>query len=273
MAKFEEFKEIKLQDLAIGFGQVRLSDVGKDIDELAESIKKQGLLQPIVVCPAEKEGKYEILLGQRRVQACQMLQKDTILAAVIDEKVDPITAKVISLTENLLRRDLNRRDLIDVCTALYKKYGSMKDVAESTGLPYHKVRVYVKYDRLKPELRKLVDNNEIDIKAALRAQDAASASGTYNPNDAVKFAAEMKSLDSTQQTELVRKRESEPDVSADDVIETVKSGPESTEIRVKLGKVEYHSLDKYAKAEETTVEDAATTLITEGLTSKGLLED
>ena len=67
MAKLKEFKEIKLQDLAIGKGQVRLSEVGKDIDELAESIKKQGLLQPIVVCPAEKEGKYEILLGQRRV--------------------------------------------------------------------------------------------------------------------------------------------------------------------------------------------------------------
>jgi ParB family chromosome partitioning protein len=273
MAKLAEFKEIKLQDLVIGKGQVRLSEVGKDIDELAESIKKQGLLQPIVVCPAEKKGKYEVLLGQRRIQAFQMLQRDTILAAVLDEKVDTITAKVISLTENLVRRDLNRRDMIDVCTALYKKYGSMKDVADSTGLPYHKVRDYVKYDRLKPELRKLVDNNEIDVKTALRAQDAASASGEYNPDDAKKFAIEMKSLDSTQQVELVRKRETDPDVAATDVIEAVKSGPSSTEIKLKLGIVEYRSLNKYAKAEETTIEDAAMTLITEGLTSKGVLEE
>lgn len=273
MAKLKEFKEIKLQDLAIGEGQVRLSNVGKDIDELAESIKKQGLLQPIVVCPAKKEGKYEVLLGQRRVQAYQVLQKDTILAAVLDERVDPITAKVISLTENLVRRDLNRRDMIDVCTVLYKKYGSMKDVADATGLPYEKVRSCVHYDRLKPELRKMVDNKMIDQKVALRAQDAASASGKYNPDDAIKFATEMKSLDSTQQADLVRKRESDPDVPANDAIEAVKSGPKSTEIKLKLGVVEYRSLDKYAKAEETTLEDAAMTLITEGLTNKGVLEE
>jgi len=273
MAKLTEFREIKLQDLAIGKGQVRLSDVSKDIDELAESIKKQGLLQPIVVCPAEKEGKYEILLGQRRTEACERLGKETILAAVLDKRVDPITAKVMSLTENLVRRGLNRRDMIDVCTVLYKRYGSMKDVADSTGLPYHKVCACVNYDRLKPELRKMVDNQMIDQKAALRAQDAASASGKYNPDDAIKFATEMKSLDSTQQTEIVRKREADPDIPANDLIETVKSGPKSTEIKLKLGTVAYSSLDKYARAEETTIEDAAMTLITEGLTNKGVLEE
>ena len=99
--------------------------------------------------------------------------------------MDERDAKVLSVTENLIRRDLNRKDLIDVCTYLYKQYDSMKDVADKTGLPYNKVREYVKYDRLKPELKKLVDNNDVELKTALRAQDAAAAGGDSNPQEAV----------------------------------------------------------------------------------------
>src|SRR5436309_2261048 len=103
MPEIRELKEIPLKDLVIGKGQVRLSNVGKDLDELAESIRVVGLLEPIVVTPTEKPGQYEILTGQRRFLAHEQLKKDSILAVVLKEKVDPITAKIISLTENLVR--------------------------------------------------------------------------------------------------------------------------------------------------------------------------
>src|SRR5438552_3518111 len=152
-AKIVEVKELPMSDLVIGKGQVRLSDVGKGIDELAASIDKIGQLEPIVVAPSSEKGKFEILTGQRRFLACKQLKKDKILACILEERVDEIEAKVISLTENLLRLDINRKDLIDACTMLYRKYGSIKDVASETGLPYNEVRLYVRYDRLKPELR------------------------------------------------------------------------------------------------------------------------
>ena len=57
------------------------------------------------------------------------------LAAILDEKVDEATAKVISITENLVRRDPPLNDLIDACTALFKRYGSVKSVAQELGLP------------------------------------------------------------------------------------------------------------------------------------------
>src|SRR5262245_57228077 len=129
METVKEIKEVKLDDLVISKGQVRLSGVGEEIEELAASINKIGLLEPIVVCPAEKKGQFEILTGQRRFLAHRMLKKDTILACILDKRVDETTAKVISVTENLVRKDLNRRDLITACTALYKLYGSVKDVA------------------------------------------------------------------------------------------------------------------------------------------------
>ena len=66
MAKIIEYREIPLDELVIGKGQARTQDLAKGIDELAISIKAQGLLQPIVVCPARESGKLEILTGQRR---------------------------------------------------------------------------------------------------------------------------------------------------------------------------------------------------------------
>ena len=166
MAKIKGIKDIPLEDLVIGKGQVRVRDVGKEIDELADSISKVGLLEPIVVCPAEKAGKFQILTGQRRFLAHQQLRKKTIMALILDEPVDEMSAKALSLTENLIRRDLNSRDLIDACTALYKKYGSVQAVADETGLPHYKVAQYVKYERLPKELRALVDADECERHAA-----------------------------------------------------------------------------------------------------------
>ena len=87
-----------MDSLEIGKGQVRLRDVGKDIDELAASIAKVGLLEPIVVAPGSAPGKFEIITGQRRFLAHKKLGAETIMAAVLDTAVDETEAKVISVT-------------------------------------------------------------------------------------------------------------------------------------------------------------------------------
>jgi ParB family chromosome partitioning protein len=268
-ANIVDVKELPLSSLVIGKGQVRLRDVGKDIDELAASIAKIGLLEPIVVCPAKEKGKFEILTGQRRYLAHMQLKKEKIMACILDREVDDTEAKVISVTENMVRRDLNRKDLIDACTALYRKYGSIKDVAEDTGLPYQKVSLYVKYDRLAPELKKLVDENEVDMKVALRAQDAASVSGKYNPEEAIVIAKEFSRMSGAQQARVVKKREEDPTVEVSDVIEAAKTGEKITQIVVTIGAALHHSLKLYAKDEDTSIDDAACTLIEESLSGKG----
>lgn len=273
MARIVEIKEIPLEDLVIGKGQVRLSQVGRDISELAESIRKMGLLEPILVCPSDRPGKYEIITGQRRFLAHQELQCRTILAAVLDERVDEPTAKILSITENLVRLDLNRKDLIDACTYLFKKYGSVDIVCEETGLPKAKVKEYIKYDRLKPELKDLVDRGEVDIKTALRAQDAAGAGGDYAPEDAIKLAKEMARMSGVQQNKIVKEREQEPSRPVDEVIESAKTGAKVTQIIVTLGANAHRSLQAYAKEEGTSQDDAARALIEEGLATKGYLKE
>jgi ParB family chromosome partitioning protein len=267
--KIVDTKEIPLSSLVIGKAQVRVRDVGKDIDELAASIAKVGQLEPIVVCPAKEKGKFEILTGQRRFLAHKQLKKDKIMACILDREVDETEAKVISVTENLVRRDLNRKDLIDACTALYRKYGSIKDVADETGLPYPKVALFVKYDRLAPEMKKLVDNSEVDLQVALRAQDAASVSGKFKPEEAVVLAKELSQMSGAQQKRIVKNREEDPDADITDVIEAAKTGEKITQVVVTIGGALHQSLKQYAKDEDTTVDDAAGTLIEEALSGKG----
>jgi ParB family chromosome partitioning protein len=269
MAKIVEIKEIPLDALVIGKGQVRVRDVAKDLDELMASIKKQGLLQPIVVCESEEPGKYEILTGQRRFLAHKELQKKTITACILDEKVDEIEAKLISITENLVRRDPNSKDYIDACTWLYRKYGSMKAVADELGLKPATVSNYVKYDRLKPEMRKLIDEGQVEMKTALKAQDAASVTGEYDAEEAVKLAKEMSKMSGAQQARVAKKILEEPKADVDDVIEAAKTGEKITQIVVTLGTVLHRSLKQYAKDDGTTVDEAARSLIEEGLTGKG----
>jgi ParB family chromosome partitioning protein len=276
MAQIIDYKDIPLTDLVIGKAQVRLSETSIDIEELAASIEKQGLLEPIVVAPAETEGKFQIILGQRRFLAHQHLKKDTIKAGVLDEPVDEVQAKVLSLTENLVRRDLNRKDLIDVCTALYKKYGSIVDVHKDTGLPKSQVSEYVKYDRLIPELKQLVDNEGVKVKTALRAQDAAMA-GTlgaleFDKDEAIKLAKEMTSMSDAQQKKIKDEIKQDPSIPVDEVIERAKSGSKITQIVVTLGENIHGSLSTYARDEETTLDDAAASLIETALSSKGYLE-
>lgn len=268
MANLKEVQELKLEDLTIGKGQVR-TKVGEGIDELAESIRVIGLLEPIVVTPADKPGKYEILTGQRRFLAHKKLGKKTILAIVRTDKIDEGLAKGISVTENVMRVDLTKKELIDACTSLFKKYGSIKDVCDATGLPYSKVSLYVKYDRLIPKLKELVDEGEVDMATALRAQDAASVTGTTNERDAVVFAKEMKTMSGAQQTRIVKEREANPEVGADEVIEGAKTGTKVTQVIVTLSATIHSSLQQYAKSEGQNQDDAAAGLIEEGLQQKG----
>ena len=274
MATIRETRDIALTDLVIGKGQVRLTNPGKEINELADSIRVQGLLEPIIVCETETPGQYEIVTGQRRFVAHQELGKDTIRATVLAGPIKIEEAKAMSLTENLVRTDLNSTDLITVCTDLYRTYGSFRAVAEKTGLSANKVRQYVRYDRLHPTLKALVDTSKVDIPTALRAQEAASVGvDDVNAEDAQKFALEMSSLSGAQGKKMIETRRANPSMSADEVIEDAKSAGQIFQTMVTLTSTVNSALERYARSEGLTKDDAAGTLIRAGLYLNNFIED
>lgn len=273
MASIIEFKEINLDDLEIDTGQVRTSHVAKELDELVESIRTVGLLEPIVVCPTGEPGRFSIITGQRRYLAHRELQRPTIWAAVLDESLSEIDAKVLSVTENLVRTDLSSTDLIDVCTYLYKHYGTVRSVSEKTGLSSDTVSQYVKYDRLNESLKAMVDKGDVDIKTAVRAQNAADAGGETGEDEAVILAKEMSGMSGPQQQKIVKERKSNPSRSVGEVIEDAKAGGKITQVIVTLSSEVHSALGQYAAAEGTNQDDAAGKLIRDSLYDHNYLSD
>lgn len=75
------------------------------LNELAASIKAQGLMQPILVRPIAEPGKYEIIAGERRFRAAQIAGLNDVPVLVKD--VDDQAAAAMALIENIQREDLN----------------------------------------------------------------------------------------------------------------------------------------------------------------------
>src|SRR5260370_13330065 len=75
------------------------------LQELAVSIKEHGVVQPVVVGPAAEEGRYILVLGERRLRASRMAGKDTIPALV--RRLSLQQAGEMTVLENVVRQDLN----------------------------------------------------------------------------------------------------------------------------------------------------------------------
>jgi len=268
-----EFKEIPLNDLVINLAQVRKQYIGKDIAELAESIRKVGLLHPILVCPSsEEEGKYEIIAGQRRVLAHKELGVETIKAAVLDESIDEVDAKVLSLTENWQRLGLSRKDEKDICLFLYRRYKSVDLIVDETGLSRSKVQKYLKFSNLTDNLKKLVDNG-LDIDAADKAQKISEQTGNMNEEEIANLAKELNEMANVQRKAVEEKAKNKPKEKIAEILEDAKSGEKLTQVIVTLSRNLHYNLQKYAQDESSSQDAAAAELIEEGLLNKGYLEE
>lgn len=90
---------------------------------LAESIKQNGVLQPILV--REKNGRYEIIAGERRFRASKLAGLHEIPALILD--ADNLAAAKYALIENLQREDLNPYEEAQAYSALIDKYSLTQD--------------------------------------------------------------------------------------------------------------------------------------------------
>lgn len=99
----EDITEAKLSDIQPNPDQPRSFFKREEIDELADSIAREGLLQPILV--REFEGKYQIIAGERRYQACKKLEMETVPVRVREVPDDKVME--LALIENIQRSDLN----------------------------------------------------------------------------------------------------------------------------------------------------------------------
>jgi ParB family transcriptional regulator, chromosome partitioning protein len=268
VAKIAEIREIPLEALLIGESQVRVRRVDEGIDELAESIRVHGLLEPILVRRnGDASDSFEVLMGQRRVLAHQRLGRSSILAAIVEDPLDQETAKALSLTENIIRRDLDSKDVIDACTSLYKKYGNARAVAEETGIPYAQVLKHLKYDRLHPALRQKVDGGEVVLNIALKAQDAVTdVQGEIDPGEAVDLAEALSTMTGAERQQILRGKRRDPSRPVKELVEKYWANHDrSRQILVTLPGAVHKALQAHAKRFGITQDEASARLLAAGL--------
>lgn len=144
--------------------QPRQSFKEDTIKELAESIEKNGLLQPIVVRPMDG-GKYQIIAGERRYRAFKKLGRSMIPAIVRDyedEEVDKL-----QLVENVQREDLNPYDEAIAYLKLKEKYGlKQEDIAKAVGKSRPYISNMTRLLSLEDEILEMLKKGEITVSHA-----------------------------------------------------------------------------------------------------------
>lgn len=105
----ERIEEIRIDAISPNPFQPRKFFDEKALLELSDSIKKNGLLQPIIVI--EKEDGYLLIAGERRLRAHKLAKLSTIKAIIAVIDIDEIRLRELSLLENIQREDLNAIEL------------------------------------------------------------------------------------------------------------------------------------------------------------------
>lgn len=129
------------------------------LEELAESIKQHGVLQPLLVRPIPSGG-YQLVAGERRWRACRMAGLNKV-PVVIKELTDTETME-IAIIENLQREDLNPIEEAEGLQALIDKCGyTQEEVATSVGKSRPAIANSLRLLRLPQEVRDMTKNGEI----------------------------------------------------------------------------------------------------------------
>ena len=121
---------LRLADLVAGQYQPRTRMDEGALYELAESIKVQGIMQPILVrrlTSGANDGKYEIIAGERRFRAARLAGLDSVPVLVRD--VPDESAAAMALIENIQREDLNPLEEAQGLQRLVKEFGLTHELA------------------------------------------------------------------------------------------------------------------------------------------------
>jgi ParB family transcriptional regulator, chromosome partitioning protein len=173
-APLQEIYPIRLDQIEIGDENVRHADPLRDLDQLAASIRKQGLLQPVVLRGTYGTPPYELISGQRRFLAHHNILKRNTIRAVFAGPLSKTDCIVRSLVENLQRLDLDYEDTARAVTYLYENFNKNdRRVHQETGLSLRRVRDFILIEaRSTPRMKLLLKQRKVtpvDVKRAIRA--------------------------------------------------------------------------------------------------------
>lgn len=269
MSQQEQIYLIPLKQIEISESNVRQTDRKTSIEDLAESIKKHGLLQPVVLSGNYGKPPYELIVGQRRFLAHQILGMNSI-KAIFCEKVNEIDLKILSLSENMHRVDLNHADKAEAITALYLHYNkNVTLVANELGLSESTVREYIRIEAQATQKAKhLMRKKEVSKEDVKRAISAAQG----DPDKTDRLLDEIGKLSKYEKNRAVNYGKANPKSTVKQIIEEGKKAKLEPTIVLNLTKEVDDALNEAKKQLSMDKESIATKALEEWLKEKGFLK-
>ena len=155
----ENLKTLKITEVEPNRDQPRKTFKQESLEELAESIKTYGIIQPIVV--SKRDGYYGIVAGERRWRAAKLAGLEEI-PAIIRKDDDEQTNREIALIENIQREDLNPYDKALGIRSLMDKYGmTQEEVSKKIGKSRSSISNTVRILNLAPDVIELVKEGKL----------------------------------------------------------------------------------------------------------------
>ena len=242
---------ISMEDLDISALNVRKRQITADLDELAASIDRFGLQQPIVVMPQGE--RYSIITGQRRYLAAKYLGWETIPAFVLDGTLGSVETMMLSFSENVQRRELPARDKSEACVYLLNELGSIGDVAKELGVTRQTVRKWLDYAGVPEPIKELVGLGRLTVKQATRISQYVEQEET-----AIEIARSVAAETVKESRDRILDSAAElPGRSADAILRRSVERERVRNIQFDLTESSASAIDEASLATETDVHDLA----------------
>ena len=268
----EKIYPIELCDIEISEFNVRHGNPTTDLNELAASIRKLGLLHPVVLIGEHGTPPYSLIAGQRRFLAHQRLRRKDI-RAVFAGKLDEKKAILLSLVENLQSVDLNHADTARAITRLYEEFGSDdRRVHRETGLSLRRVRDYIAIElQASKKMKCLLREKKVtpaDVKRALRA-----AQGKIRKAEKLLDLMCEFPLTKHQKKRVVEYGEQDSEASPQAIIEKARLPRVEQSIMVSLPENVRQGLEKATTHLEQEAEEIVAEILQEWLCEQGFIDE
>ncbi|TGN39586.1 ParB/RepB/Spo0J family partition protein [Marinobacter confluentis] len=156
-----ELREIPVDLIQRGRFQPRRDMDPAALQELADSIRQQGVMQPVVVRPIS-EGRFELIAGERRWRATQMAELDRIPAIIRDVPDDAAIA--MALIENIQRENLNPVEEAFALQRLQEEFGlTQAQVAEAVGKSRTTITNLLRLISLSEDVRVMLEHGDLEM--------------------------------------------------------------------------------------------------------------
>lgn len=201
-----ELKQMPIEFLQRGKYQPRRDMSPEALEDLSNSIKNQGVMQPIIVRPIGEQ-KYEIIAGERRWRASQLAGLDKI--PVIIKDVPDEAAIAMALIENIQREDLNPIEEAVALQRLQIEFElTQQEVADAVGKSRTTVTNLLRLMSLREDVRKMLEHGDIEMGHARAILGLAPQLQSQAANTVV-----SKGLSVRQTEALVRKMQEDTDTT------------------------------------------------------------